>query len=108
MPTYAVDLGDVMAQYVTDAPTPYDAVVDAARSTGLLDGWAPGVYRIGVTVGVVLRPACAVEDAPCGQMPCDCEELITGGDLVTVLVRLARDGTGWTVLSRVLGSASEA
>lgn len=107
MPTYAVDLGDVMAQYVTDAPTPYDAVVDAARSTGLLDGWAPGVYRIGVTVGVVLQPACAVEDDPCDQTPCDCEELITGGDLVTVLVRLARDSAGRTVLSRVLGSASE-
>lgn len=107
MPTYAVDLGDVMSQYVTDAPTPYDAVVDAARSTGLLDRWAPGVYRIGVTVGVVLLPACAVEDDPCDQTPCDCEELITGGDLVSVLVRVARDGTGRVVLSRVFGSASD-
>lgn len=107
MPTYAVDLGDVMAQYVTDAPTPYDAVVDAARSTGLLDDWAPGVYRIRVTVGVVLQPACAVEDDPCDQTPCDCEELITGGDLVTVPVRVARGSFGHVVLSRVLGSASE-
>lgn len=108
MPTYAVDLGDVLEQYVTDAPTPYDAVVDAAHATGRLDGWAPGVYGIAVIVGVTLKRACVYEGDPCAETPCDCEELILGGDEVSVPVRLARDDAGRVVLSRVHGVASKA